>query len=157
MSSVTSTSTSLSRANELRLVRPHLVWSASTTTRRATRMKVRLVSASARLGVVSPASASKPWQPRNSTSKCSERMVRSAIGPTSASGGVRTPSDALVGPIADLTIRSLHFDVLFLGCHGFDADAGLTTPNLAEAETNRTFIRVARRVVVLADHTKWGL
>src|SRR5208282_3585616 len=72
-------------------------------------------------------------------------------------GGVRTPSDALVGPIADLTIRSLHFDLLFLGCHGFDGDAGLTTPNLAEAETNRTFIRVARRVVVLADHTKWGL
>ena len=72
-------------------------------------------------------------------------------------GGVPTPSDALVGPIADLTIRSLHFDLLFLGCHGFDPDAGLTTPRLAEAETNRTFIRVARRVVVLADHTKWGL
>ncbi len=72
-------------------------------------------------------------------------------------GGVRTPSDALVGPVADLTIRSLHFDLLFLGCYGFDAEAGLTTPNLAEAETNRSFIRVARRVVVLADHTKWGL
>src|SRR6202042_1627596 len=72
-------------------------------------------------------------------------------------GGVRTPSDALVGPVADLTIRSLHFDLLFLGCYGFDADAGLTTPNLAEAETNRTLIRVARRVVVLVDHTKWGL
>jgi len=72
-------------------------------------------------------------------------------------GGVRTPSDALVGPVADLTIRSLHFDLLFLGCYGFDAEAGLTTPNLAEAETNRAFIRVARRVVVLADHTKWGL
>ena len=72
-------------------------------------------------------------------------------------GGVRTPSDALVGPVADLTIRSLHFDLLFLGCYGFDAQAGLTAPNLAEAETNRTFIRVARRVVVLADHTKWGL
>src|SRR5712691_8117269 len=72
-------------------------------------------------------------------------------------GGVRTPSDALVGPVADLTIRSLHFDLLFLGCYGFDPDAGLTTPNLAEAETNRTLMRVARRVVVLADHTKWGL
>jgi DeoR/GlpR family transcriptional regulator of sugar metabolism len=72
-------------------------------------------------------------------------------------GGVRTPSDALVGPVADLTIRSLHFDLLFLGCHGIDQDAGLTTPNLAEAETNRTFIRLARRVVVLADHTKWGV
>jgi DeoR/GlpR family transcriptional regulator of sugar metabolism len=72
-------------------------------------------------------------------------------------GGVRTPSDALVGPVADLTIRSLHFDLLFLGCYGFDTEAGLTTPNLAEAETNRAFIRVARRVIVLADHTKWGL
>ena len=72
-------------------------------------------------------------------------------------GGVRTPSDALVGPVADLTIRSLHFDLLFLGCYGFDTDAGLTTPNLAEAETNRALMRVARRVVVLADHTKWGL
>jgi DeoR/GlpR family transcriptional regulator of sugar metabolism len=72
-------------------------------------------------------------------------------------GGVRTPSDALVGPVADLTIRSLHFDLLFLGCYGFDVNAGLTTPNLAEAETNRALIRVARRVVVLADHTKWSL
>jgi DeoR/GlpR family transcriptional regulator of sugar metabolism len=72
-------------------------------------------------------------------------------------GGVRTPSDALVGPVADLTIRSLHFDLLFLGAHGIDPEAGLTTPNLAESETNRTFIRLARRVVVLADHTKWGV
>src|ERR1700689_1236241 len=72
-------------------------------------------------------------------------------------GGVRTPSDALVGPVADLTIRSLHFDLLFVGCYGFDTGAGLTTPHLAEAETNRSFIRVARKVVVLADHTKWGL
>ena len=77
--------------------------------------------------------------------------------PVVLTGGVRTPSDALVGPVADLTIRSLHVDMLFLGCYGFDADAGLTTPTLAEGETNRTFMRVARRVVVLADHTKWGL
>ena len=33
-------------------------------------------------------------------------------------GGVRTPSDALVGPIALTTIRSLHLDVLFMGVHG---------------------------------------
>ncbi len=72
-------------------------------------------------------------------------------------GGVRTHADALVGPIADLTIRSLHFDLLFLGCHGFDAQTGLTTPNLDEAETNRAFMRVARQVVVLADSTKWGM
>jgi DeoR/GlpR family transcriptional regulator of sugar metabolism len=71
-------------------------------------------------------------------------------------GGVRTPSDALVGPVADLAIRSLHFDMFFLGCHGMDPQAGLTAPNLAESETNRSFIRGARTVVLVADHTKWG-
>ncbi|MEU3448995.1 DeoR/GlpR family DNA-binding transcription regulator [Streptomyces thermolilacinus] len=81
-------------------------------------------------------------------------------GPGSATvvltGGVRTPSDSLVGPVADQAIGSLHFDVLFLGVHGVSVEAGLSTPNLAEAETNRRLIRSARRVVVVADHTKWG-
>lgn len=72
-------------------------------------------------------------------------------------GGVRTPSAALVGPVADLTIRSLHVDQLFLGAHGVDARAGFTTPNLAEAETNRALISCARQVIVLADSTKWGM
>ncbi|MFJ8648523.1 DeoR/GlpR family DNA-binding transcription regulator [Streptomyces sp. NPDC093546] len=71
-------------------------------------------------------------------------------------GGVRTPSDSLVGPVADQAIRSLHFDVLFLGVHGVSVEGGLSTPNLAEAETNRRLVRSARRVVVVADHTKWG-
>ncbi|MBY8882485.1 DeoR/GlpR family DNA-binding transcription regulator [Actinacidiphila acidipaludis] len=71
-------------------------------------------------------------------------------------GGVRTPSETLVGPVADRAIQSLHFDLLFLGVHGISVEAGLSTPNLAEAETNRQFVRSARRVVVIADHTKWG-
>ncbi len=72
-------------------------------------------------------------------------------------GGVRTPSDALVGPLATAALESLHVDVLFLGVHGFDPERGFSTPNLAEAEVNRAFIAAARRVIVLADHTKWGL
>ncbi|MFC8226006.1 DeoR/GlpR family DNA-binding transcription regulator [Streptomyces sp. NPDC057287] len=71
-------------------------------------------------------------------------------------GGVRTPSDSLVGPVADRAIGSLHFDLLFLGVHGISVEAGLSTPNLAEAETNRRLVQAARRVVVVADHTKWG-
>jgi DeoR/GlpR family transcriptional regulator of sugar metabolism len=71
-------------------------------------------------------------------------------------GGVRTPSDSLVGPVADSAIASLHFDLLFLGVHGISPEAGLSTPNLAEAETNRRLVGAARRVVVVADHTKWG-
>lgn len=71
-------------------------------------------------------------------------------------GGERTPSDALVGPIATAALRQLHLDILFLGVHGMDAQAGFTTPNLLEAETDKAFVAAARKVVVLADHSKWG-
>ncbi|MFC0503375.1 DeoR/GlpR family DNA-binding transcription regulator [Micromonospora costi] len=71
-------------------------------------------------------------------------------------GGVRTPSDALVGPLAVGAIRSLHLDLLFLGVHGISERAGFTTPNLMEAETDRALVAAADRLVVLADHTKWG-
>jgi DeoR/GlpR family transcriptional regulator of sugar metabolism len=71
-------------------------------------------------------------------------------------GGVRTPSAALVGPVADRTIAGMHVDQLFLGVHGMDARAGFTTPNLAEATTNRALVDTAREVIVLADSSKWG-
>jgi DeoR/GlpR family transcriptional regulator of sugar metabolism len=70
-------------------------------------------------------------------------------------GGVRTRSDALVGPVAVTAIGSLHCDVLFLGVHGMSERAGFTTPNLMEAETNRALVASAGRLVVVADHTKW--
>jgi DeoR/GlpR family transcriptional regulator of sugar metabolism len=87
----------------------------------------------------------------------SQGACHSASTSVVLTGGARTPSDALVGPVADLAIRSLHVDELFLGCHGIDPVAGLSTPNLAESETNRAFIQAARRVTVMADHTKWGV
>ena len=72
-------------------------------------------------------------------------------------GGVRTISDALVGPVAIQAIRRLHLDCVFIGVHGIDARAGFTSPNLMEAETNRALVSTARRLVVMADHTKWGI
>lgn len=72
-------------------------------------------------------------------------------------GGVRTPSDALVGPIAVSALRALHVDTLFVGVHGMSERAGFTTPNLLESDTNRAFFDAAGHVVVLADHTKWNV
>jgi DeoR/GlpR family transcriptional regulator of sugar metabolism len=72
-------------------------------------------------------------------------------------GGLRTPSDALVGPVAIGSIRSLNLDVVFMGVHGMDPRRGFSTPNLMEAEANRALAEAARRVVVVADHTKWGV
>ena len=88
-----------------------------------------------------------------------EELRRSADHGSSVvlTGGTRTPSDALVGPIAESAARELHVDVVFMGVHGMDEAAGFTTPNLMECEINRAFLQSARRLVVLADHTKWGL
>jgi DeoR/GlpR family transcriptional regulator of sugar metabolism len=72
-------------------------------------------------------------------------------------GGVRTPSDALVGPVAVATLASLHVDWLFLGVHGVDERAGFTSPNLVEAETNRALIHSSKHVAVVADSSKWGV
>ncbi|MEM9562091.1 MAG: DeoR/GlpR family DNA-binding transcription regulator [Actinomycetota bacterium] len=72
-------------------------------------------------------------------------------------GGARTPSDALVGPIATSALARLHVDVIFMGVHGMDGVIGYSTPNLAEAELNSAFLASAQRAVVVADHTKWGV
>jgi DeoR/GlpR family transcriptional regulator of sugar metabolism len=71
-------------------------------------------------------------------------------------GSFRTPSDALVGPFANQILRQLNVDLLVLGVHSIDARVGLTTPNIAEAETNRIMVACARRVVVVADSSKLG-
>jgi DeoR/GlpR family transcriptional regulator of sugar metabolism len=72
-------------------------------------------------------------------------------------GGVRTPSDALVGPFALAALRTVHLDLVFMGVHGMETKTGFTTPNILEAETDRALVEAGRRLIVLADHTKWGV
>lgn len=72
-------------------------------------------------------------------------------------GGERTPSEALVGPLANASIARVNVDICFMGAHGLDLTAGVTTPNLAEAETNRIFASQCARLTVLADHSKFDV
>ncbi|KAE8764641.1 DeoR/GlpR family DNA-binding transcription regulator [Georgenia thermotolerans] len=72
-------------------------------------------------------------------------------------GGERTRSDALVGPIAVDALRTLRVEWAFLGAHGFDPEIGLMTPNLAEAATNAAMVAAARTPVAVLDAAKWGV
>jgi DeoR/GlpR family transcriptional regulator of sugar metabolism len=72
-------------------------------------------------------------------------------------GGVRTPSDALVGPFAVAALRTMHLDQVFMGVHGMDPRSGYTTPNVLEADTDRALVAAGRRLVVVADSSKWGV
>jgi DeoR family fructose operon transcriptional repressor len=71
-------------------------------------------------------------------------------------GHLRTPADALVGPPALWTLERLQIDILFLGANGIDLKAIYTTPILEEVEVNVAMMRKASRVVLVADHSKFG-
>jgi DeoR/GlpR family transcriptional regulator of sugar metabolism len=72
-------------------------------------------------------------------------------------GGVRTQADALVGPLAVAALRSIHLDLVFMSVHGMDLRSGFTTRNVLEADTDRALVASGRRLVVLADSSKWGV
>lgn len=79
-------------------------------------------------------------------------------GPTVLlTGGQRTRSDALVGPLAVDAARSMRVKWAFLGAHAVDGQLGLMTPNLEEAQVNQTFVGAAGTVVAVTDHSKWGV
>jgi DeoR family transcriptional regulator, fructose operon transcriptional repressor len=71
-------------------------------------------------------------------------------------GRLRPTTLATVDDWAVRSARELRADVAFIATNGLSAKTGLTTPDLAEAAIKRAMIASARRVVVLADHTKIG-
>lgn len=71
-------------------------------------------------------------------------------------GTVRGRTLAAVGDWALRALEDIYADVVFLGANALSVAQGVTTPDLAEAHVKRALVRSARRVVVLADHTKVG-
>lgn len=71
-------------------------------------------------------------------------------------GRVRGRTQATVGNQATDYLGGVFVDVAFLGTNGFSVRRGLTTPDSSEAAVKSKFVECARRVVVLADHTKYA-
>lgn len=72
-------------------------------------------------------------------------------------GRVRGKTLATVDDWALRPLQDLYVDVAFMGTNGCTFERGLTTPDQAEATIKRAMIDAARRVVLLADHTKIGI
>ena len=71
-------------------------------------------------------------------------------------GVVRGRTLAAVGAWTKAQVSEIYADVAFMGTNSISVERGLTTPDLAEATVKRALMGAARRVVVLADHTKFG-
>jgi len=72
-------------------------------------------------------------------------------------GHLRSISLGMVGRLARQALTGVYFDLAFLGVNGISLEHGFTLPSLEEAETAAEVVRHARRTVILADHTKFGM
>jgi DeoR/GlpR family transcriptional regulator of sugar metabolism len=70
-------------------------------------------------------------------------------------GGTRTRSGALAGPLAEAAVRQVHVDLAFLTPYGMSRQCGYTALDVDEAAVARALLCAARTKVVLADHTRW--
>ncbi|CAB4927067.1 MAG: DeoR family transcriptional regulator [Actinobacteria bacterium] len=71
-------------------------------------------------------------------------------------GRVRSRTLASVDPWAMSALAGIYVDLALLATNGVSVERGLTTPDPAEAAVKTAMVAAARRVVLLADHTKVG-
>jgi len=71
-------------------------------------------------------------------------------------GWLRHSEFSLLGHLTVQAMRDLRADTIFHGTFGIDLEHGLTGAYVQEVETDRCLIAVARELIVLADHSKFG-
>jgi len=71
-------------------------------------------------------------------------------------GTARKDSLSMLGELAEQMIRQLNLDIFFMSGLGVHWEKGVTENHLLEVRVKQCFIASAKRVVVVADHTKMG-
>jgi DeoR family transcriptional regulator of aga operon len=92
----------------------------------------------------------------NAINIAAELAIRPNLRLIMTGGVARGTSYELVGPLAERGLDGLHVETLFLGVDGVSLQAGFTTHEDIEAQTNLALIRHAARVVVVTDSSKIG-
>ena len=70
-------------------------------------------------------------------------------------GNLKAPELCTVGPMTTESLSHLAADILFLSASGFSPERGVSDPDLREAEVKQAMMRAARRVVLVADSSKY--
>ncbi len=71
-------------------------------------------------------------------------------------GYLRHSELSLHGYLVHEALRGLNVDKAFIGIRGIDPEYGFTNDAPREISTDRAVLAVSKRVIVLADHTKFG-
>ncbi len=71
-------------------------------------------------------------------------------------GMLRHNELSMVGHIAEHALREFRADIVIIGMHAIDSHHGFTNDYLPETMTDRAIMGIAPKVIVVADHTKFG-
>jgi DeoR/GlpR family transcriptional regulator of sugar metabolism len=71
-------------------------------------------------------------------------------------GTMRGRQRSLVAPFATQLLAQINADAAFLSCAGIHPEKGYTQGNWEEAEVKHAMLAAAGRVIMLADHGKFG-
>ncbi len=71
-------------------------------------------------------------------------------------GMLRHNELSMVGHIAEHAVREFRADIVIIGMHAIDSHHGFTNDYLPETMTDRAILGIAPKVIVVADHTKFG-
>ncbi|SPF79551.1 DeoR/GlpR family DNA-binding transcription regulator [Pseudoprimorskyibacter insulae] len=82
-------------------------------------------------------------------------LVRNPDCDITLTGGTLRRSDGgLVGPLTQDAVARFKFDIAVIGCSALDEDGDLLDFDFQEVGVSQTIIRQARRVFLVADHSK---
>ena len=70
-------------------------------------------------------------------------------------GEYRRDSQAFMGSLTDEFVSQFQIDTLFLGVEGIDLNGGFSVPHIADGTTKRTLVKMAKRVICMADSSKF--
>lgn len=71
-------------------------------------------------------------------------------------GIIRPKSSSVAGQYAINILNDISCGILFIGVDGIDLDFGISISNLPEATLNQKMLQTSQKIVILADHTKFG-
>ena len=91
----------------------------------------------------------------NAVNIANDLIVRPQLRIVVLGGVARLRSYELIGPLTSLILPEITVDTLFLGVNSIDTSNGLFTQDDGEAAVNAALARAARRVIVVADSTKF--
>lgn len=92
----------------------------------------------------------------NSIDIASELSQRKDIELIVTGGTLRLSTRAMVGPITEGTLKNFRVDKTFIGANGISIEEGITTPNIMEAHTKKEMMKVANKVILVADSSKFN-